>query len=74
MLVEPVDRPADGIYLVFALHEAVAFIRVIVSVNGLTGAIQDLNNLLRLFFRDPNVVVALQNQEGSASVADIRDG
>src|SRR6266851_618784 len=74
VFVEPGDGAADGVDLVFAFFEAVAFVGVVVRVNGLAVLLEEFDDLLGFFLGDAGIIAALQNEERRLDVVDVGDG
>jgi len=62
VFLQPLDGALEGVDLVFALEEAVAFARIEVRGDRAAVRLQHVDHLLRLVFGDACVVVALQRQ------------
>src|SRR6516162_7770860 len=58
--VEPVDGATDGVNLVLALRESVAFVRVVVGIHHTTFLLKDIHHLLGFFLRNTGVVITLE--------------
>src|SRR5690242_2938479 len=65
VLVEPLERAADGVDLVFAFREAVPFLRVVLHFNGFARLLHGFHQLVGLLLRDADVAFALEHEQRS---------
>src|ERR1700686_2217431 len=74
VLVEPGDEPGQRINVVFAFGPTVAFVRIVMSVNGLPFLLEDLLDLTRFLGGDANVALALQDQQRRLFAPNVFNG
>ncbi len=63
ILIEPLHRAPDRADLIFALAETMAFVRIVVRVNGLAVLLEKLDDLGRLFLGHAWIIIPLQHQQ-----------
>ena len=73
ILVEPRNCSFEGVNLVFAFGETVAFSGIVMRVHRAAFLLQDLHHLLGFFLRNADVVLTLQYQERRLFIADVLD-
>jgi hypothetical protein len=63
ILVEPLDRAPDRVDPIFARPQTMAFVRIVVRVDGLLVLLENLHDLCRLFLGHAQIVIALPHQQ-----------
>src|SRR5258705_6155998 len=74
IFVKPGDGAANGVDLILAFCEAVAFVGVVMRVDDLAVFLKDFDDLLGFFLRDARIVAALEDQKRGLDIVNVGDG